>query len=366
MSDGKCWTLPQKVLDNECRIKKLEEKDVEINEALNNKLNKITTESEHIRLYGITAAGLNRAFNAASEVEEHTVPIRGENGVIKVGEPIENDDAVNLGYPSMQFSKGEYEKSKNLFRFDTTRSFTKNGITYNYLKGTNYISVSGTSTAVTNAWNSEFDDVVLPAGSYTLKIRFEGTGSINYCRFAQGDSTPSNRLSTSTNSVNYIASNSINLYDVQFPSGITFTNFKIYLGVFEGVDYQGPLTYYYGPIVHTQDIEPVLLWSNPNQSSALTSLSVTNMNSMANYEYLVIQYKDYISHGYKYIKVKRGGYNYRIYCVTEVSGTVVSITRVITFTSNTSFNIEEDKTSTSIGGKDSFLVPTAIYGTNLL
>ena len=125
-----------------------------------------------------------------------------------------------------------------------------------------------------------------------------------------------------------------------------------------------PYQPFYGGLVREKDITPVLLWENGNIGSFADE--ILTLSNMASYKFIVVayEYDDSNDYGIQYAKFKvQVGKKYIISMNDCKTGKVNS--REFTIDSNTqiTFDYDYDEGQSSSTG---FIIPIAIYGTNLL
>jgi len=129
-----------------------------------------------------------------------------------------------------------------------------------------------------------------------------------------------------------------------------------------------PATYqpYNGPIVHQKDIEPVLLWENPNPNVAFAAQNIT-VQDMSSFKYLVFMYKNEYTSAYALeilkIKAQIGVYLSFEYINQDTVNQLIC-NRILNITSTTSISITDAYRNQTVDNNK--LIPVAIYGTNLL
>lgn len=125
-------------------------------------------------------------------------------------------------------------------------------------------------------------------------------------------------------------------------------------------DHAYPYQAYNGAIVHEKDITPVLLWENGNPNSSLSSGTITTLD-MSKFKYIVFEYKVYKTFvGTQTIKVKYaiGDSGSMTYIASSYIGRNIYIASSTTITFSSAY---ENGTA-----NDDFIIPIAIYGTNVL
>ena len=130
-----------------------------------------------------------------------------------------------------------------------------------------------------------------------------------------------------------------------------------------------PYSEYYGELVHTKDIDPVLLWENPNPNSAYSG-DVLTIPTLPNYKYLVIQFK---TGDYEYtMKLPRGSSNNEFRSFLQSAGYynsnyTIGIRMVEQQPSTQTYlYIGSGANQTTVTSDNNMCVPTKIYGTNIL
>ena len=130
-----------------------------------------------------------------------------------------------------------------------------------------------------------------------------------------------------------------------------------------------PYQEWYGEIVHTKDIDPVLLWENPNPNSAYSG-DVLTIPTLPNYKYLVIQFK---TGDYEYtMKLPRGSSNNEFRSFLQSAGYynsnyTIGIRMVEQQPSTQTYlYIGSGANQTTVTSDNNMCVPTKIYGTNIL
>ena len=126
----------------------------------------------------------------------------------------------------------------------------------------------------------------------------------------------------------------------------------------------------YGAIVREKDIEPVLLWENSSPTSDFAAQAITLNQSVANFKYVVIAYKNLKNNtGITYQKYESGTRTCIVASNYMDSSTFVSMSREFAFNGTTTVNVSvcyTQKDTTTSSNDTSYAVPIAIYGTNVL
>ena len=148
--------------------------------------------------------------------------------------------------------------------------------------------------------------------------------------------------------------------------GITLTDCDIM--IVKGTTVPETFQEYNGPIIHEKDITPVLLWKNGNPNAEFTEQTITLSESLNNYEYINILYKQVGSVDsepviYKIKNLKKYGTNYSS-TLSWCGGTTTQSTntRAMTIPTNTSIKFGAGYRNNSI--LNTIIVPYAIYGSN--
>lgn len=125
-----------------------------------------------------------------------------------------------------------------------------------------------------------------------------------------------------------------------------------------------PYQPYNGHIIHKIDIEPVLLWENANPTVSFSSTTIT-MNNSSQFKYLVIKVT-YFKSGCipQYYKIDNTTGNSFINIANLLSDE--SASRAISISSSTTATIGNAYVNNSSGQDNEFIIPLAIYGTNVL
>ena len=110
--------------------------------------------------------------------------------------------------------------------------------------------------------------------------------------------------------------------------------------------------------VYNESLDYTLLWENASPNSSFSSGSITTQD-MSKFKFIVVEYKDYASAywGCKYMKCNGKSQMY-------INATEDGYTRKLNFSSGTSISVDDAKSGSTIN--NDYLVPIAIYGTNIL
>ena len=254
---------------------------------------------------------------------------------------IENQPLLTLNQDGCNFLNDEYLKQENLF----SEALCSKNIDYKYLQlesNTTYsISVSGASTE-----------------GISIGVCDNPNNPQNYVWLVSNDSIVHTSYTFNSNTYPYVFlyPNNKNIsayYDIMLVKGST------------------PATYqpYNGPIVHKADVEPVLLWENPNPNTSFSGQTINLSQNANNFKYIVFEYKEYADNNYVgiYRKVKSGnGVAFNIYFLFEDGNAYKEQgTRKIQLNdTNVVFN-DAYNLITDLAFND-HLIPVAIYGTNIL
>ena len=131
-----------------------------------------------------------------------------------------------------------------------------------------------------------------------------------------------------------------------------------------------PYQAYNGAIIHEKDLEPTLLWKNASPSADFATGEVLSNVSQLPYKYLVFEFaivKDNLAIT-EMVKIKlnnltlNGDFAYSKYVNLETD----TITRNVAFISSDNKIYVSDATDTSNNTVNNYLIPVAIYGTNVL
>lgn len=201
-----------------------------------------------------------------------------------------------------------------------------------------------------------------PTVNYSLKIK-DLSGNIIQTLADDGSYTTnlSSGVSITTNSS--IVEGTTYIIRAQFNNSIT----TVGVCMLNAGSHAYPYSKYKGDIVRTSDIEPVLLWENPNKNSSYTSGTI-NPSDMSKYKYLVIMYKAYYYQTQAYMSLK-------IEIPTFSQNNAVSLScntasgyafREIVITGATSVTINDCYYNGSVDSNGYRCIPIAIYGTNVL
>ena len=195
--------------------------------------------------------------------------------------------------------------------------------------------------------------------------------------------TPNTYYSKTTNiqvyfydsNYNYITNSQVPYTDVTFLSPSSATYLRIECNSLSGQimlnkgSKAKSYSEYYGELVHTKDIDPVLLWENPNPNSAYSG-DVLTIPTLPNYKYLVIQFK---TGDYEYtMKLPRGSSNNEFRSFLQSAGYynsnyTIGIRMVEQQPSTQTYlYIGSGANQTTVTSDNNMCVPTKIYGTNIL
>lgn len=72
---------------------------------ISGKLDKVTSSASGSRIYGVSPDGTQTMYDLSDEASGNTVPLRGTNGVLSVGTPVEEYHAAPKGYVDTEMSK---------------------------------------------------------------------------------------------------------------------------------------------------------------------------------------------------------------------------------------------------------------------
>ena len=125
-----------------------------------------------------------------------------------------------------------------------------------------------------------------------------------------------------------------------------------------------PYTDYYGEILHEVDLKPTLLWENANPNSNFATQTVTDIKDMSRYKYIIFAYKWMdIGIGIKYDK-----FNFAVngYVDLFFMGGTETVCRNFQFKSSTSGVFGDSYHNGSKDSTGTYIIPIAIYGTNIL
>ena len=208
-----------------------------------------------------------------------------------------------------------------------------------------------------------FFDVNIEAGkTYTFSIQ-GGTNSGAYALWLDMNGTNVQSITDSTgadSSKTFTATANATKLGF-YPNNIVNANIMLNLGT-HSYPYEPP----YGAIVHTKDIEPVLLWENPNPNSAFADQSVSLSQAITNFKYYkVVFIANNLSTENSHEKQVLTYFSYSdgAFRMFSTNGSDIFY-RYAKFTNGTTINFADGKTNTTT---DNYrCIPLAIYGTNVL
>ena len=126
-----------------------------------------------------------------------------------------------------------------------------------------------------------------------------------------------------------------------------------------------PYQSYNGGIVHKKDINGTLLWENGNPNASFTSTGSSNVISidLTKYDYLILCFKgnNWGDETYRYMKIKCDNANKFSYLFTLATTSSTLTYRVVHLVQNTGIWFEDTG-----NGVNDYIIPVAIYGTNVL
>ena len=130
-----------------------------------------------------------------------------------------------------------------------------------------------------------------------------------------------------------------------------------------------PYSEYCGKILHTKDIEPVLLWSKADPSDIHMGGTTLTIDNSSNFKYLIIEYattnRSYFK---KVLNLPNSNYELDWNNFTSTGGDINS--RSILIDSYTQVTVFENHSyhigSNTMGVDNDYCVPINIYGTNIL
>lgn len=275
------------------------------------------------------------------------------------------DPLVNGKPLRTNFLNDEYLKQENLFN---------NPYNFNSSYGSVGVSKNSESSVILNGTSdggqyNVLGTITLPAGTYSVKqFLLSGTMSngatVTTVRFGIRNDGAGIGLGMPEATITINTETTFNVVLWFNAGGYTFTNAELgYMVVKQNVL---PTAYqpYNGPIIHQKDIEPVLLWENPNPNNTFANQTITIQDS-SNFKYLVIENKmnQYLGlSGGQYLKVKNENGKNKFICYIDDANR--GYQREITINSATSIEIKDGYFN---GSQDNHVcIPLAIYGTNIL
>lgn len=328
------------------------------------KVDKITAETVYTQVYAKYANGSQTMLNVVMPeyaVNNAGLVYRDSNGHIRVADPVNDLDAVNKRYTPVKFAEEEYSKSINLFR-NTLSAGTYSGVTFS-VNENGVLSMTGTATAT--GINLIFEILYLSAGTYIVRnfsTAFSGSAPNLTIRL---DSTGGTQIYAETGDVErtFTLTEGHNVYIGMRTSSGTAYNGTLRPVITKSENAILKAEQWYGPIIHKKDLEPVLLWSNPNPTSNLTS-SVSIKYSIP-YKYLVILYRLSANTDNAKLITKVLNENNK-YINLFGLGTDNSTYHRTIQTVNNGYTIDMGSGYKNTTVNNSCLIVTEIYGTNIL
>ena len=126
-----------------------------------------------------------------------------------------------------------------------------------------------------------------------------------------------------------------------------------------------PYQPYNGEIIHRKDIEPALLWENGSPNSSFAGQTITLSESVSNFKFIVIEFKNYYSgtQSSYFRKIKLVS-DFNLIATSSNNNENLVISRGGYKASNTSITFYDAYANQAVDNDR--LIPIAIYGTNIL
>ena len=256
----------------------------------------------------------------------------------------------------LNFVDTEYNKTLNLFN-----PYLEQSTTY----GSAVISDNGNTITITGTYYCEFlFGTSLPAGTYSLSFTLPGTTANTGIRLRYEDDTYSS-MTSSGGSVT--TSKNVKGLMIYCASGTSTT--VVYQNVMlnEGSTAL-PYQPYSGEVIHKKEIEPVLIWTNSSPSSSMSGNTEINLNqSLNNFKYIIVEYSitnSSASRFYRKFRVKENIQINEVVAKWADTYSVILVSRPLYYTNETTYT--SDSCYSSGSSKNEYLIPQAIYGTNIL
>lgn len=263
--------------------------------------------------------------------------------------------------PQADLLKSEWEKQLNLLNVPDKNSTTVNGITYSIVNGV--ITINGTSTSTTYI---NLPKNMFKIGQYHLSGLSQNFSEkiVIYLNF--GDmSTYVYKEDGKTFVIN--TEKQPTEFYVKVSNGYTCNNVIVKPMLINGIKKQ-PFQEWNGKIIHEKDITPVLLWENGSPNTEFAGQTINLSESMSNYEYIIIAYKQIgavdsepVLHKIKNLKSYGANYSTTLsYCAGTTNQSIR--TRALTFPTATTITINDAYLGNSV--YKNVIVPFAVYGSN--
>ena len=287
--------------------------------------------------------------NAIAYAKGLNIEIEVELSTTYTDEYIENTPNIALDQNGCNFLREEWEKGLNLFDLNSAKIITNASKISN---GISFTGEGGTGLRITTL--KQFCPKLEVGKTYTLT--FIGT-NLEFNEIYLYGSNFDWLIGTSHTITQADLDNDISVYGT---NGETATMVEIQ---FTETTYPLPYQEYNGAIVREKDIEPVLLWENSSPNSEFAGTTLSNLPDMSKYKYIVVGYKFERSSnsGTQYIKFKYEIAKKYIGMVDENSNNYF---RNFDIVSSTSITISNGTYNNATA--NGVIVPTAIYGTNVL
>jgi hypothetical protein len=278
---------------------------------------------------------------------------------LKISTYYEYDPIINNKPLRTSFLNDEYLKQENLFNnpYNFNSSYASVGASKN---SNSSVILNGTSD---NGSYNVLGTITLPAGTYSVKqFLISGTMSNGATLATVRFGLEGNGISLNASETTIMINNESTFNVVLWfnAGGYAFTNAELgYMVVKENVL---PTAYqpYNGPIVHQKDIEPVLLWENPNPNSSQAYTQFLGINTAA-FKYLIIG-----------AKITTGAFDIQYFKIKNIASTTAYFTMHNNNSGHTPYTrsiiIRSDYDITINGGQsnDDACIICEIHGTNLL
>lgn len=220
-------------------------------------------------------------------------------------------------------------------------------------------------TLVNNDTNFLTKQFYLSEGTYTLKISTTSVGHPNSFQLKDSNNQDLFDESYAETTIKTFTLTTSGYYSISCWNTNGANQFNATIMLNEGSTAL-PYQPYNGPIIHEKDITPVLLWENATPNVAFAAQTITTID-MSKYKYIVFEYKDVSSTTYK--KTKKIEYNIdngNDFSIGEplYTGAMTAYARKMKISSSTSIVFNDCYLGSSVD--NAFMIPIAIYGTNLL